>query len=47
MSSALDDIFAILVLFLLAGGGIIVIDWLIIQRVRRIATRAPDDRSIG
>lgn len=45
-----ESILAILILFAVAGGGVIVIDALIIRQIRRMAAphgRDSEDRSIG
>lgn len=38
-----ESILAVLVLFALAGGGIIVIDWLVIRRIRRLGPPMPPE----
>lgn len=40
-----EGILGILLLGLIGGGGIIVIDWLVIRHIRRLAN-PPQDRSI-
>ncbi len=50
MGTAVENIFIVLTLFVLAGGGIIVVDALIVRTIRRLGPpkdEGPTDRGTG